>query len=440
MTSSLPSRPSSQTRALALAKWSIFAVLILSYILVYFHRMAPGVVAEYLMAAFQTTGSKLGTLAALYFMVYACMQIPSGIIADTLGTRVSVIAGNAIAGLGSICFGLAENFAMACVGRFLVGLGVSVIFVSIMKSNSLWFSERVFGLMSGLALLIGNLGSVLAAGPLAGLLAIFSWRAIFIGIGLLSLLLAVLSLLVVRNRPQDLGFAPVNSMGAAKPDQGGERWWRSLLSVIATPRIWPGFWVQFGMIGGLYSFMGLWGVPYLRDVFAIDRALAAEHMTVMLLAFAFGALFFGWFSDRLGRRKGPLLFAVALYVAVWLVLVLLPWRPGLLGMTLFAAMGFAGSGFVLTFAAAKELIDPRLAGMAVSVVNTGCFIGTTLMQPLFGYLADLAWDGRVVGGIRIYAAGDYQRGFYLMLFFAAMAVIGALCLTETRCRNISGGR
>ena len=438
MSAPIPTRPPAAS-TFALVKWSIFAVLILSYILVYFHRMAPGVVAEYLMAAFRTTGSSLGTLSALYFIVYACMQIPSGIIADTLGTRASVIGGNLVAGAGSLCFGMADTFAMACLGRVLVGLGVSVIFVSIMKSNSLWFTERVFGLMSGLTLLIGNLGSVLAAGPLAGLLAYFTWRAIFIGIGLLSLALGLVAVLVVRNRPEDLGYPPVNAIGAAPAGREG-RWWRSLFSVVATRRIWPGFWVQFGMIGGLYSFMGLWGVPYLRDVFAVQRAVAAQHMTVMLLAFAFGALFFGWFSDRIGRRKAPLLFCVALYVAVWLALVYLPWQPGLAGMLLFAAMGVAGSGFVLTFAAAKELIDPRLSGMAVSVVNTGCFIGTALMQPLFGYLADLAWDGRVVNDIRVYAASDYQRGFFLMLAFAAIAVLGALCLRETNCRNISADR
>ena len=46
------------------AKWSIFAVLIGTYILVYFHRMAPGVVAELLMADFHTKGARLGSLAA----------------------------------------------------------------------------------------------------------------------------------------------------------------------------------------------------------------------------------------------------------------------------------------------------------------------------------------------------------------------------------------
>lgn len=149
--------------------------------------MAPGVVSEYLMGAFQTSGSELGALSKIYFFVCAFMQVPSGVIADTFGTRMSVINGNLVAGTGSIVFGLSGSFAMACLGRFLVGLGVSVVFVSIMKSNSVWFYERVFAFMSGITLLVGNLGSVLAAGPLAALLTTFAWRNVFMGIGAFKL-------------------------------------------------------------------------------------------------------------------------------------------------------------------------------------------------------------------------------------------------------------
>ena len=74
------------------ARWSIYGILILTYILVYFHRMAPGVVSEYLMADFQTTGTRLGTLSAIYFFVYAAMQLPSGVLADTLSARTSLQA------------------------------------------------------------------------------------------------------------------------------------------------------------------------------------------------------------------------------------------------------------------------------------------------------------------------------------------------------------
>ena len=224
------------------AKWSIFTILILTYILVYFHRMAPGVVSEFLMADFQTTGARLGSLSPIFFFGYACMQIPSGVIADTLGTRTSIVSGNLIAGMGSLAFGLAGSFEMACIGRFLVGLGVSVVFVSIMKSNSVWFRENIFGMVSGLTLLFGNLGSVMAAGPLAMVLTAFEWRTVFIGIGCASITLALLGHLIVRNRPEDLGFSAPNAYaGVALDKTKSQSWLENLKGVVMLPRLWPGF-------------------------------------------------------------------------------------------------------------------------------------------------------------------------------------------------------
>lgn len=431
MTTILPATPGKSSRSYTSIKWSIFSILILTYILVYFHRMAPGVVSEYLMSSFQITGTELGTLSAIYFFVYACMQLPSGVIADTLGTRTSVVAGNLVAGLGSIIFGLAPSFEIACMGRFFVGLGVSVVFISIMKNNAVWFHERVFGIMSGLTLLIGNLGSVLAAGPLAAILTHYEWRTIFIGIGCLSLCLSLLGAVIVRNRPEDLGFAPPNNFKIKTDTIGEANWITKLLSVVTALKVWPGFWIQFGMIGGLYSFMGLWGVPYLRDVHHFSRSYAANHMTTMLLSFAFGALFFGWFSDKTGRRKPLLLLCTNTYTLLLMILTFVPLAAGIQTLFLFAALGFIGSGFVLTFAAAKEIMNPNLSGMAVSVVNTGCFVGTALMQPLFGYLADTTWDGTTVNNIRIYQEQDYKNGFILMLIFAVLSVLGSLRIRET---------
>uniref|UniRef100_UPI0035685D80 MFS transporter n=1 Tax=Desulfosarcina sp. TaxID=2027861 RepID=UPI0035685D80 len=409
------------------AKWLIFGILISTYILVYFHRMAPGVVSEFLMSDFHTTGTKLGSLSAIYFFVYAFMQLPSGVVADTLGIRTSIVSGNIVAGAGSLIFGLAGSFETACVGRFFVGIGVSVVFVSIMKSNSVWFHEKAFGIMSGLTLLLGNLGSVLAAGPLALLLTTFAWRIVFIGIGCLSLILALLGYLVVRNKPEDLGFDSPNVYTSNTLNRTiSQNWLQNLKSVVKLSRLWPGFWVQFGMVGALYSFMGLWGVPYLRDVHGLGREHAADHITVMLLSFAVGSLFFGWFSDRIGKRKPLLVFSVVIYALTWLLFMYTAWSPGIVGFLLFGILGFSGSGFVLTFAVAKESAHPELSGMAVSVVNTGCFIGTALMQPLFGYLADRTWTGTIENGIRLYSAADYHQGFMAMLFFSLLALVAGL--------------
>ena len=73
----------------------------------------------------------LGTLAATYYLIYTVMQVPTGVLNDTLGPRRVLTAGCLVAGAGSILFGAAETVTAALVGRTLAGLGVSVAFVSI---------------------------------------------------------------------------------------------------------------------------------------------------------------------------------------------------------------------------------------------------------------------------------------------------------------------
>ena len=69
-------------------RWRVYLILVVSYMLVFFHRMAPAAVASDLTLAFQTTGVALGSLAAMYYYVYTAMQIPSGILAPASSQAV----------------------------------------------------------------------------------------------------------------------------------------------------------------------------------------------------------------------------------------------------------------------------------------------------------------------------------------------------------------
>ena len=419
-------------------RWAIYIILVLAYMSVFFHRMAPGVVSADLMLAFSTTGAALGSLAAMYYYIYTAMQIPAGVLADTLGTRSAVTVGNLVAGGGSIVFGLAETFEIASAGRFLVGLGVSVVFVGLMKSNSVWFSEHKYGFISGLTVLLGNVGSILAAGPLAAVLNIYSWRSVFVAIGFISIGLAVVSWLVVRNRPEDVGFPSLREMEGKPSHPPRERHWlHDLKSVLLNRRVWPGFWINFGMGGGLFSFAGLWGIPLLRDVFGLERGAAAAYTTLTLVGLAVGSLASGWLSDHLGHRKPLLITGAMLYALAWVAMLYAPWSPGVSGFVLYGLVGLTGAGFVVTYASAKEVSAPALSGMAISVVNTGLFLGAALMQPLFGLVLDQTWDGTLVNGLRQFALDDYRAALWLMLGFAVIALIGTLRLTETHCRNVT---
>jgi MFS family permease len=247
-----------------------------------------------------------------------------------------------------------------------------------------------------------------------------------------------MALLVIRKRPEDMGFPSMRQMEGKSSHPASKRhWWDDLKSVVGTRAAWPVLWVDLGMVGSMLAFVGLWAIPFLRDVHGLARSAAAVYTTSALAGFAVGSMLVGWFSDRIGRRKPVILGGTLLYACACLGLAWLPWHPGPVGIAQFALLGLSAGGFVVTFANAKEVVAPALSGMAVGLVNTGLFFGAAVMQPLFGWALDLNWNGRIDNGIRVYAPSDYHTGFLLMLGCALIAVAGASRIKETCCRNIT---
>jgi MFS family permease len=134
-----------------------------------------------------------------------------------------VALGGLVAGLGSIAFGAAGSLGVASLGRALVGLGVSVTFIALLKLVAAWFREREFATLSGLVMFMGNLGAVLSAAPLAWAVTLTSWRNVFAGIGVSSLAGATLTWLLVRDRPEDAGLPSMRELEgkAAHPPHRG---------------------------------------------------------------------------------------------------------------------------------------------------------------------------------------------------------------------------
>lgn len=410
-------------------RWMALAIVALAYILSFFQRFAPAGIAQDLAAAFQTSAASLGVLAATYFYIYTVMQIPTGILADTLGPRRILALGGLVGGVGSLLFGLAPTLEIALVGRTLVGLGVSVTFIAMLKLVAVWFEENRFATIVGICMLVGNLGSVLAGAPLSALAQATGWRGVFIGVGVVSLVLGVLCWLLVRD-------APTASGEAVRPRFDRTAVLSSLLAVIRNRATWPAALVNTGMSGSFFTFAGLWATPYLMQVHAMERAVAASHLSLWFGGFAVGCLFIGSLSDRLGRRK-PVMIAVShLYVAIWLVLLSCVTLPLALSYALFALLGLSTAGFSLTWACAKEVNPPLLSGMSTSVANMGGFLCAAIMQPVVGWIMDLGWQGETLAGARAYDVATWQHGVLAVTLCAALGAAASWRIRETGCRNI----
>ncbi|MCL4440039.1 MAG: MFS transporter [Firmicutes bacterium] len=414
---------------------AIWVVLSLAYLVVYFHRLSPAVIVNDLFSLFHIeAASMVGSLAAVYFYVYFLMQVPAGVLADLFGPRKIVFWGMSAAAAGSVWFGMSGSTAGLFGARFLIGLGVSVIFVALIRVYSAWFPPREFGSYLGLTLAVGNLGGLLAATPLAALVNSIGYRLAFVVVGLCSVLVAASSWLIVRNHPGE-AFSPGQNFSSGG-EPGNASWaeiYRNLLQIARSRHLWLALTASFSIYGPFMALAGVWGVPYLMQVYGLGRNEAASFNVVISAGLASGSAVMGILSDRLGSRKKPYLAYALGNVLVWALLVW--WNHGKPPsgslLVLYFLLGFFATSCVLSTVMVKEYNPPRVAGLASGIGNVGGFIGAAFMQPFFGYLLDLHWDGAAAEGVKLYSLHAFQYAFGVCFLVSCLAVAAISLLKES---------
>jgi sugar phosphate permease len=403
-------------------RWAIFWVLSFGYILVYFHRLCPAVVALDMMRDLNTGPTLTGFLASAYFYPYAIMQLPAGLLADSWGPRNTITVFFGIACIGSIMLGLAHTTTIAIVGRTLVGLGVAMLFVPTLKIISQWFEAKSFAHLTGILMAMGGIGSLTSATPLVWLSSAVGWRMSFVGVGIATIVLGILVWIVVRDKPSDKGWPDiVPAAGSGKTE--AIPLLTGLKMVLTTRSFWPLCIWFFFILGVFFSVGGLWGGPYLRKVYHLDPSQAGHILSMIAIGMIFGSPFLSHLSTKVFRARKPvLMLSSAIVVAIVLLFTLftatLPiW---VLYLQFFGLGVFASAIVVIGFTAAKESFPVNMAGTATGVVNLFPFAGGAVLQPVAGYVLEMS-----VGP----DAAAFGRMFALML---ACAVIGFLASTRIR--------
>jgi MFS family permease len=408
----------------------------LFYLAGFFQRVAPGVMTQELMQDFNISASGLGHLSALYFYSYVAMQIPTGILADTLGPRKLLTAGCAVAGIGTLLFAASSKFFLAGFGRLLIGGSVAVAFVGLLKLSSAWFPKKLYAFVAGNALSIGLIGAIAAGPPLRYLMDIFNWRSVIFATGLMTLLLGGLIWFVVRDSPQEKGYSGFTKRIPQLDLLSFSSIWNSLYKVLKFRNTWLLFFIPGGIVGATLTFSGLWGVPYLITHHQLSPGKAAALTSCLLIGWAVGAPAFGWLSDRMGKRKPLYIFGSMIMALGWSLIL---FQKSLTFYQLVAVLwttGFFSGCMILSFAFVTESVPQSLSGTVSGLTNMGVMLGPTLLQPGVGWILDYNWTGQMTNGVRVYSLDAYQTGFIPMMGWVILSVILLFFTKETNCRQI----
>jgi sugar phosphate permease len=415
--------------------WSVWSVAATFYLAAFYLRTSPAVMTTELMRDFGIKASQLGQFSAFYFYAYILMQIPTGVLVDSWGARRLLIGGSLAAAAGTLMFGLTTSYAVASIGRAIVGASTAVGWVVTLKLATHWFPKSRFAMLSGLGLMMGNIGALFAQVPLRLLVEHYGWRAVALGSAACVLAIGAAASAVVVDDPTDrrhASYAPDELRKANVLTIG--RILRDLPILFTFRNTWLIFLAQGGFVGAMLSFTGLWGPAYLKQRFELSSTDAAAVCSVMIVCWAAASPLAGHFSDVLGRRK-PIYLGGAIVAAIgWTTMFYAP-----LPLTIFTAVAavtsFACGAVVVAFAFAKESVPVRFLGTISGAVNVGNMLGPTLLQPAIGWVLDRQWSGAFAGGARVYSVLAFHTAFALIAGWAVLSCILIALTRDTACRQ-----
>ncbi|UWQ99765.1 MFS transporter [Rhodobacteraceae bacterium S2214] len=354
------------------------AVLVLAYGLSQFYRAFLAVLAPDLQVDIGAMPDDLAAASGVWFLVFAAMQIPIGVALDRVGPKLTAVVMFALgAGGGAFVFAMAQSPIHVIIAMGLIGLGCAPVLMASYFIFARTYSPAVFATLAGATIGIGSLGNLAGASPMAWAVTTYGWRETMQGLGIVSLLVAVLIWVTVKNPP------------TVETEHRG-----SVFDLLKMPQLWPLYALMFVNYAPAAGLRGLWAGPYLRDVYGADVSLIGQVTFVMGLAMIAASFAYGPLERLFRTRKWVIIAGNTLSVVSLLILSIVP-DPGVwVSAALLAAIGFGGSTFPLLVAHSKAFFPAHLTGRGVTLVNLFSIGGVGVAQfataPLHTYGVGMA--------------------------------------------------
>jgi ACS family tartrate transporter-like MFS transporter len=418
------------TSAVAKVRRRLIPFLFLLYIVAYIDRINVGFAALQMNEALGFSASTYGFGAGIFFLSYIACEIPSNIVLARVGARVWIARIMITWGLISSGMMFVRSAGGFYTARLLLGAAEAGFFPGIIFYLTRWCPVRERARMIASFMTATLLAGVIGA-PISGLLlqlngagGLLGWQWLFLLEGLPAVVLGVVVLRVLPERPADASWLTPGERVALVACLDAEAQARvahahTIASALKSPKIWLLAIVYFTMPVASYG-IGFWLPQIIKAASGGSDAYIGLLTAVPYVVGAVGMVFVGRHSDRTGERRWHIAIAgyvgAAAAVSSGFVHGLAP-SLAALSIAMLAQASMLGPFWALATSFLSG--TGAAAGIALinSVANLGGFIGPFMM----GYLRDATHS---------FAAGLFVIG--------ALFVIGGSLALAVRVESGSG--
>jgi MFS family permease len=365
-------------------------------------------ISHSLLGDFHVGATTLGYISSSFFLANVIFLFPAGMLLDRFSTRTIILISMWITVISTVLFALSHSIHAIGVYHFAAGIGNAFCFLSNIRLASRWFPPQKMALVLGAVIALAMFGGMVAQTPLTWLI----WA-------------------VIRDFPP--GKEKFYETQRAELKELGIK--KSIRLALSNFQNWfAGFFISFLNVP-LMVLGGLWGSLYLTTVQHLTELQASYVISILFFGAMVGFPVIGWFSDKIKRRRLPMIIFSLLSLPIMLGIMYLQNLSLLLLLILFFSFGFVMGAQTVGYPAISESNDKSITGTAMGLSAVLIMGAPMILQPLYGWLMDKHWDGTVQNGMHVYTAQVYHSSMMMLMIVLFAGLLSSLCVKETYARE-----
>lgn len=408
----------------------IFWLLTLAVILYFFanfqRTVVPGSIFSELQSDLDVSAAAITALGSVFMYVYAFSQLFAGILADKFGGIRVMVIGGALFCFGSLMFPFSQSLPLLYTSRFIVGVGASSIYLSMVKEFRRAFQDN-FAPAMGIAMLAGYAGTIVSAAPFVALLRRFTWREALIGCGIMAALVWAAFLLV--RLPLRL----------PRPESGVKFSFRSFLPPVLKRHNWFIFICSSCAFAVFYVLQTVVGKKFLEDYCGMDIQNAGWILAITGGLSAAASFCTPMLSKCLHNRRRPFLLLMGGGTLAGVLGILLAMFFGIrcprLICTLLFVPAFCANMTPVLLALLSETNPQEQLGTCASLCNCLSYMLVALTGTLTGMLMDLFMPD-IINNVRVYPVNSYLAVFGLLTLMGGISFAFSLFIRESNGKSL----
>ncbi len=418
-------------------RWWVITLIALATVINYIDRQSLSVLWPEIVEDLFPDNSALerkqiyANISIIFVFSYAFGQAIFGKIFDWVGTRLGFVLAIGVWSIATALHAIAQGVVSLSIFRAILGVAEAGNWPGAAKSNAEWFPTKERALAQGIFNSGAAIGGIISIPLIAYLTVFFSWKMIFIIVGLIGLLWLIPWVILVKAPPKTHPWLTDEEREYiltgqkttdADEDTDEDEYVPSTAGILSHKQSW-GVIIASAAIDPIWWLFVFWIPIYLNEVYGMDVQSIGLYGWVPYV----GAMFGAWFGGLLAQNRMKAGWNVNKTRKLTITLGCLIMLPALL------AMANPGAPVIAVLIMAVILFGFQTAIGNVQTLPSDLFSGKTVgtLAGFSGMAAKLGAVGLTSLVPWLTADGNYSPAFVIGASLAIIAMLSVWVLIPT---------